>query len=210
MQHVLKAHSLYGAMTTCAPYNLNQNDAAERMWRTMLEPARAQLMCDNLPASFWWYAMCNASEIDAVLPLRGAPNETPHSRFEEGKTNVTHIRVFGCRAYPTTLDPKFKFGKKAPRGIYLWRSTTQPACIVYIPEINKIVTTPYVVFIETVCPGIGRGVTQNLVPGKSGIADALPEPAARETFAGSGRGLCSSCSCCSRSCSLSCCSCSRT
>ncbi len=53
MQHVLKAHSLYGAMTTCAPYNPNQNGAAERMWRTMLEPARVQLVRANLPASFW-------------------------------------------------------------------------------------------------------------------------------------------------------------
>ena len=86
--------------------------------------------------------MCNASAIDAVLPLRGAPNETPHSRFEGGKPNVTHIRVFGCRAYPTTLDPKFKFGEKVPRGIYLGRWTTQPAYTVYIPEINKIVTMP--------------------------------------------------------------------
>ena len=105
--------------------------------------------------------MCNASEIDAVLPLRSALDETPHSRFEGGKPNATYIRVFGCRAYPTTLDPKFKFGEKAPRGIYLGRSTTQPAYIVYIPEINKIVTTPNVVFIKTVFPGIGRGVTHN-------------------------------------------------
>ena len=155
----------------------------------MLEPARAQLVRANLSASFWWYAMCNASEIDAVLPLRGAPDETPHSRFEGGKPNITHIRVFGCRAYPTTLDPKFKFGEKAPRGIYLGRSTTQPAYIVYIPEINKIVTTPNVVFIETIFPGIGRGVTQNPIPGQPGGADALPEPAAREIFAGGGGGF---------------------
>ena len=189
MQRVLKAHNLYGAMTTCAPYTPNQNGSAERMWRTMLEPTRAQLVRANLPASFWWYAMCNASEIDAVLPLRGAPDETPHSRFEGGKPNITHIRVFGCRAYPTTLDPKFKFGEKAPRGIYLGRSTTQPAYIVYIPEINKIVTTPNVVFIETIFPGIGRGITQNPIPGQPGGADALPEPAAREIFAGGGGGF---------------------
>ena len=50
------------------------------------------------------------------------------------------MHVFGCLAYPMTIDPKYKFGEKAPRGIYIGRSTTQPAYMVYIPGANRIVS----------------------------------------------------------------------
>ena len=82
MQRVLKAHKLYGALTTSAPYTPNQNGGTERMWRTLMEGARALLVRANLPASFWWYAMSHAAEVDAVIPLRDSVSETPHSRFE--------------------------------------------------------------------------------------------------------------------------------
>eukprot|EP00962_Isochrysis_galbana_P060176 scaffold34328_cov146-Isochrysis_galbana.AAC.1 len=43
-------------------------------------------------------------------------------------------------------DPLIKFGERAPRGIYLGRSPSQPAYTVYIPSANKIVVTPHVAF----------------------------------------------------------------
>ena len=86
------------------------------------------------------------------------------------------MRVFGCLAYPMTIDPKYKFGEKATRGIYIGRSTTQPAYMVYIPGPNRIVVTPNVTFVETIFPGVGRGVTENPVAGRPGGADALTEP----------------------------------
>ena len=42
MQHVLKAHSLYGAMKTCAACNPNHNCAAERMWRKDVRSVQPQ------------------------------------------------------------------------------------------------------------------------------------------------------------------------
>lgn len=65
MQEVLKRHGLYGTLSTCAPYTPRQNGVAERMWRTLTEPAVAKLLRANLPASFWWYAMCDTAEVDA-------------------------------------------------------------------------------------------------------------------------------------------------
>jgi hypothetical protein len=54
MRAVLERHGLLGALTTCAPYTPRQNGVAERMWRTLMEPAAtAKLMRANLPASFW-------------------------------------------------------------------------------------------------------------------------------------------------------------
>lgn len=76
--------------------------------------------------------MCHVTVVDAVR------------RFKE--------RVFGCLAYPATPGCK-----KAPRGVYLGRSTTQPDCsIVFVPSTNLrpelTVTTPNITFVETVSP----------------------------------------------------------
>eukprot|EP00962_Isochrysis_galbana_P041591 scaffold15318_cov125-Isochrysis_galbana.AAC.2 len=71
MQEVLQRHQLLGAMTTSAPHNPQQNGSAERMWRTLLEPSIAKLIRAKLPASFWWYAMSDTAEVDALIPLKG-------------------------------------------------------------------------------------------------------------------------------------------
>jgi hypothetical protein len=125
--------------------------------------------------------LCDAAEVDAVVPIRGTTGETPHSQFEGDKTDVTHIRAFGCLCYPTTVDPKIKFGEKAPRGVYLGRSVTQPAYIVFIPAINKLVATPHVAFVETVFPGVGQGATPNPIAGRTAGTDVIVEEPSVET-----------------------------
>eukprot|EP00962_Isochrysis_galbana_P014293 scaffold4089_cov136-Isochrysis_galbana.AAC.1 len=88
-----------------------------------------------------------------------------------GVSPLTHVRAFGCLCYPTTVDPKIKFGERAPRGIYLGRSTTQPAYLVYIPSVNKLVITPHVAFVESIFPGVGTGATPNPIAGQSAGVD---------------------------------------
>ena len=120
MQRVLKAHKLDGALfygalfdgalsTTSAEV---ETDRLNGRMRTLVESTRTLLKRANLSYSFWWYAMCHVTEVDSV------------PRFEE--------RVFGCLAYPATPGCK-----KAPRDIYLGRSTTQPDySIVFVPSTN--------------------------------------------------------------------------
>eukprot|EP00962_Isochrysis_galbana_P051608 scaffold23079_cov131-Isochrysis_galbana.AAC.2 len=98
MQEVLQRHQLLGAMTTSAPHNPQQNSSAERMWRTLLEPSIAKLIRAKLPASFWWYAMSDTVEVDALIPLKGTSVETPHSRFEGEKPDVTSTNDRSSRA----------------------------------------------------------------------------------------------------------------
>jgi len=140
MQRVLKAHKLdgalfygalfYGALSTTSAGV--ETDRLNGRMRPLEESTRTLIVRANLPYSFWWYAMCHVTEVDA------------YPRFEE--------RVFGCLAYPATPGCK-----KAPRGIYLGRSTTQPDYSnVFVPSTNLrlgfTVTTPNVTFVETVSP----------------------------------------------------------
>lgn len=81
-----------------APYTPQQNGAAERLNRTLMEKARAMLQDARLPNELWAEALATANYIRNISPVRGKV-KTPWELFYGFKPDVERLRVFGSIAY---------------------------------------------------------------------------------------------------------------
>ena len=83
---------------TTAPYTPEQNGAAERLNRTLMERVRAMLFEAGLPRELWAEAIVTANYIRNRSPTSIAVS-TPWELFFGSKPVVSAMRVFGSRAY---------------------------------------------------------------------------------------------------------------
>ena len=103
------------------PHTPEQNGVAERMNTTIVESARAMMSHANLPSSFWAEAVAtavyvrNRSESSALRE-----NMTPFERWYGRKPDVSHFRVFGCRAYTHPRPSVSKAGQEGKEIPICW------------------------------------------------------------------------------------------
>ena len=88
---------------TTVRYTPEQNGKAERLNRTLLDRVRAMLEDSKLPKTLWAEAATTASYLRNRAPAAGR-SCTPWEAFFGNKPDVSHLRVFGARAY--ALQPK--------------------------------------------------------------------------------------------------------
>ena len=88
---------------TTARHTPEQNGAAERLNRTILERMRAMLDDSGLPKELWGEAACTAAFIRNRSPVSGR-DKTPWELFFGKRPDVSTMRVFGAEAY--ALIPK--------------------------------------------------------------------------------------------------------
>jgi len=81
------------------PDTPQHNGVAERMNRTLLDQVRAMLLDADLPEAYWYDALEYATLIHNVTPTRALNNLTPEEAWSGNKPNVSHLRVFGSRAF---------------------------------------------------------------------------------------------------------------
>ena len=81
-----------------APYTPEQNGVAERYNRTLWEKARSMMQAAGVKKSLWAEAISTANYLTNISPASGS-SLTPFERFYGRKPDVSHLRVFGCRAY---------------------------------------------------------------------------------------------------------------
>eukprot|EP00962_Isochrysis_galbana_P028712 scaffold9112_cov139-Isochrysis_galbana.AAC.4 len=92
------------------------------------------------------------------IPFVDSPTETPYSRFHGEPPSVTHVRAFGCLAYPLLFHPATKMAERATRAICLGRAPDQSAYVVYCLSDGRIFATQHVRFVETEYPGVGAAM----------------------------------------------------
>ena len=101
VSHALEAH-----LKTCGVRHEltilktpEQNGAAERLNRTLLETTRSMLLDAKLPKSFWAEAISTAVYLRNRSPTSTVKGMTPYQAWYGQKPGVKHLRVFGCAAY---------------------------------------------------------------------------------------------------------------
>lgn len=147
----MKNHGIVHQFT--APYTPEQNGVAERMNRTIIEKVRCMLYDANLKMQFWAEAAATAAFLINRTPCRDMKNTTPEEIWTTLKPNLTHIRVFGCRAM--VHIPKEKRRKLDPKSyecIFLGYCETAKAYKLYNRKTKKTVVSRDVIFFETKTP----------------------------------------------------------
>ncbi|GLI67090.1 hypothetical protein VaNZ11_011292 [Volvox africanus] len=81
-----------------APYSLEQNGAAERLNRILLQKMRAMLIDSGFPMQIWGEALLTANFLRNLSPTVNS-DLTPWERFTGSKPDLSKLRVFGSRAY---------------------------------------------------------------------------------------------------------------
>jgi hypothetical protein len=83
-----------------APETQAQNGATERAGALIIEKARCMRVQANLPADMWPEIVQTASYLNNRTPKRRLGWKTPHEALTGIKPNLSHLYMFGCRAYP--------------------------------------------------------------------------------------------------------------
>ena len=102
------------------PYSPHQNGVAERSNRTLMEMARTMLIFANLDHRYWTDALLTAAYLKNRCPHKSVHAKTPFEALTGQKPDVSHLRVFGCQAYPLVPEGlKGKLDSKTKKGIFV-------------------------------------------------------------------------------------------
>lgn len=130
------------------PYNPEQNGAAERLNRTLLEKGRAMLLQSKLPKEMWGEAILAATYLLNRSPTASLRDVTPAEMFYGIKPNLKNIKIFGCLAY-NHLPKQIQKGKFEPKGIiHLMIGYTDDGFRLWNPIERKVITGRNVIFDE--------------------------------------------------------------
>lgn len=173
---------------TTPPYTPEHNGVAERANRTIMESARSMILGAHLDASYWGEAVMAAVYLRNRSPSRSVQGMTPYQAWTGEKPSLSHLRVFGCRAFAHIPDEtRTKLDPKAVECVFVGYSLTSKAYRLYDPTRERIIISRDVTCLENQHSGsesevveiIGGGGVQNLtedqVPSNDPIPDFIPD-----------------------------------
>jgi transposase InsO family protein len=91
---------------TSAPYSSQQNGVAECANKTIMECARSMILAQGLGLELWGEAVNMAVYIKNRCPTKALDSKTPQEAWSARKPDVSHLRVFGCKAFAHVPDEK--------------------------------------------------------------------------------------------------------
>jgi hypothetical protein len=134
---------------TSAPYSPQQNGVAERANRTIMECARSMILAQGLGLEFWGEAVNTAVYIKNRCPTKALHSKTPQEAWSGRKPDVSHLRVFGCKAFAHVLDEKrTKLESKSMPCVFLGYYKGTKAYRLMCVKTKRIIKSRDVVFIE--------------------------------------------------------------
>ena len=91
---------------TSVAYVPQSNGKAERLNRTLLEKARTMLLTAGLETYMRGAAILTANYLRNRSPCRSINYKTPYEVTHEKLPAISHLKIFGCNAYPLNLNEK--------------------------------------------------------------------------------------------------------
>ena len=103
------------------PYGSQDNGVAERTWGVLVDMARTMRIHAGLGMEYWAEALNTAAYLlNRSRTAALGSGETPYYKLFGKHADVSHLRVFGCRAYVhDTSKTSGKFASRAIEGIML-------------------------------------------------------------------------------------------
>lgn len=110
--------------------------------------AQALLRQRQVPAEFWGEAMVTAVYILNRLSTKSLTGLTPYKAWYGRKPAVSHLRVFGCRAYAKEMGHTSKLADRSRAGVFLSYAEGAKAYRVLDPMMRRVHTARDVTFDE--------------------------------------------------------------
>ena len=159
-----KSNAFKEYMTECGirheftvPYTPEQNGAAERLNRVLMEKVRAMLIQSKLPHRFWAEALNTAVHVHNLSPSWLLGDKTPREMFTGKKPNVAYLRSFGCTAYAhVPKEQRKKLDPKSKKCIFMGYGQSTKGYRLYDIEKKGIILSRDVVFVEQKFEGLDK------------------------------------------------------
>ncbi|GKF16751.1 putative ribonuclease H-like domain-containing protein, partial [Tanacetum coccineum] len=155
-----------------------QNGAAERKNRTLIEAARTMLVDSKLPTTFWAEAVNTACYVQNRVLVTKPHNMTPYELFLGRKPALGFMKPFGGPiTILNTIDHLGKFDGKADKGFFIGYSINSKAFRVFNSRTRIVKENLHVQFSENTpniagstkaCDDAGKARIE-IVPGKDYI-----------------------------------------
>jgi hypothetical protein len=128
------------------PYSPQQNGVVERANRTIMEFVRSMILAQGLGLEFCGEVVNTAVYIKNQCPTKALDSKTPQEAWSGRKPDVSHLRVFGCKAFAHVPDEKRTKleSKSCLLGYYEGTKAYHLMCV----ETKRIIKSRDVVFIE--------------------------------------------------------------
>lgn len=144
------------------PYTPEQNGAAERENRILVEAARSMLHSTTLPKKLWAEAVNTA----AYVINRTGPTKSEVSPYELwfGRApSIDHFRIFGTECFSHIPKQKRKkFDAKSEKGYVVGYCGDKDGYRVYVPERHTVIMSRDVVFKEEVTSSVEETVVKTM------------------------------------------------
>ncbi|KMS94635.1 hypothetical protein BVRB_016780 [Beta vulgaris subsp. vulgaris] len=113
--------------------------------------ARTMLLESGLPRNFWAEAVSTACYILNRIILRPLLKKTPYELLRGRKTNIVHLRIFGCKCFvhnngKSSLD---KFDPRSDEAVFVGYSSHSKAYKVFNKRTLCVEESIHVLFDET-------------------------------------------------------------
>ena len=136
---------------TTTRYTPEQNGAAERLKRTLMERVRAMLGDSGLSKKMWAEAACTACYIRNRSPATGR-DRTPWELFFGKQPDVVNMRTFGTPAYALTpKELRRKLDDRSELGHIVGYPAHTKGYRIALPS-GKVIIASNVTFVETKGP----------------------------------------------------------
>ncbi|PKU80787.1 Retrovirus-related Pol polyprotein from transposon TNT 1-94 [Dendrobium catenatum] len=135
------------------PYTPEQNGAAERKHRHLIETTRTLLSTASVPYIYWPEAVATAAYLINRMPSKTIHNCTPFELIYHTKPDYSNLRVFGCECFPLLPSHKrHKFQPKATSSIFLGYSDQHKGYKCLDSQTKRIIISRHTTFIEDSFP----------------------------------------------------------
>jgi IS30 family transposase len=91
---------------TSVPYSPQQNGVVEHANETIMECARNMILTQGLELEFWGEVVNMAVYIKNQCPTKALDSKTPQEAWSGRKPDVSHLKVFGCKAFAHVPNEK--------------------------------------------------------------------------------------------------------